>query len=254
MGHPAGHSAVGDSEADLSIIVPTYKEVENLPHLIERIAQVRRETGLKIQLLLMDDDSADGSAELVSQRPEPWATLVVRRGERGLSAAVLEGMRSATGEILLCMDADLSHPPEQVLPMMAELRAGADFVFGSRYVKGGSTVEGWSWFRWLNSKVATWLARPLTNARDPMSGFFALKRDTFSNGQDIDAIGYKIGLELMVKCGCTRVAEVPIRFEKRLFGRSKLTLRQQVLYLEHLRRLYLYRFGGWRRMRGRPRT
>lgn len=243
MGQNPDRSAVSGRGYDLSIIVPTYQEADNLPHLIERIGKVRRETGLHIELLLMDDDSGDGSAELLHQRPEPWVTLVARRGERGLSAAVLEGMRRAMGEILLCMDADLSHPPEQIVPMMAELRAGADFVFGSRYVRGGSTPDDWSWLRWLNSKVATWLARPLTTARDPMSGFFALRRDTFLACEALDPIGYKIGLELMVKCGCTRVAEVPIRFEKRLFGQSKLTLRQQLLYLEHLRRLYLYRIA-----------
>src|SRR5690349_15415001 len=107
------------------------------------------------------------------------------------------------------MDADLSHPPEALPGMLTKLREGADFVLGSRYVRGGTTSDDWGVLRWLNSRVATWLARPLTSVRDPMSGFFALRRSTFEAGREFNPIGYKIGLELIVKCGCERVVEVP---------------------------------------------
>jgi dolichol-phosphate mannosyltransferase len=143
------------------------------------------------------------------------------------------------------MDADLSHPPAAIPQILAKLQAGADFVIGSRYVAGGSTSDDWGFFRWLNSRVATLLARPLTAAKDPMAGFFALRRSTFETGRDFNPVGYKIGLELMVRCGCERVVEVPIHFEDRRFGRSKLTMKQQVLYLQHLRRLYIVKYGAW---------
>lgn len=229
----------------VTVVVPTYKEAENLPHLISRLAKVRQEHGLDMDVLIMDDDSQDGSAELVASRPEEWVKIVVRTKNRGLSPSVLDGMRRATGDVLLCMDADLSHPPEAIPQMLGKLDEGADFVIGSRYVRGGSTSDDWGFLRWLNSRVATLLARPLTNARDPMAGFFALRRTTFAAGRAFNPVGYKIGLELIVKCGCERVVEVPIHFEDRQLGKSKLTMRQQLLYVRHLRRLYTFKFGAW---------
>jgi dolichol-phosphate mannosyltransferase len=225
--------------------VPTYKEVESLPHLIDRVGKLRDTSGLTLEMLIMDDDSRDGSLELVQARPEPWVQIVVRTQDRGLSPAVLDGLRRGRGEFLVCMDADLSHPPEALPGMIAKLKDGADFVVGSRYVSGGTTSDDWGMMRWLNSRVATLLARPLTNVRDPMSGFFVFRRSTFEGGREFNPIGYKIGLELIVKCGCERVVEVPIHFEDRRFGKSKLTMRQQLLYLQHLRRLYIFKYGVW---------
>ncbi|MFC1642265.1 polyprenol monophosphomannose synthase [Myxococcota bacterium] len=234
----------------VTIVVPTFREAENIPGLVDRIGAVRAQAGIDLHLVIMDDDSQDGSTELVSERTEPWVELVVRRENRGLSQAVLDGMRKAKGDVLVCMDADLSHPPEAVPAMIAALDQGADFVLGSRYVEGGSTDDEWSLFRWANSMVATLLARPFTSVRDPMSGFFALRRSTFEAAQQLSPIGYKIGLELIVKCGCSRVTEVPIHFADRQRGESKLSLRQQILYLQHLGRLAWFKC---RRLRpGRP--
>jgi len=229
----------------VTIIVPTYKEVQSLPHLIDRVAKVRDAAGLDIDMLIMDDDSRDGSAEMLAARPEKWVQIVVRTTDRGLSQAVLDGARRGQGDYLVCMDADLSHPPEVLPAMLAKLNGGADFVLGSRYVSGGTTSHDWGFLRWANSRAATLLAMPLTSVRDPMSGFFALRRSTFEQGKDLNPIGYKIGLELIVKCRCERVVELPIHFEDRRFGKSKLTLHQQMLYLQHLRRLYIFKFGAW---------
>ena len=227
----------------VSIVVPTYREAESLPHLIDRIAKLRSETALDVELLVMDDDSRDGTAELMAARAEPWARLTVRTRDRGLSAAVIEGLRSACGEVLVAMDADLSHPPERIPAMIGALESGFDFVVGSRYVEGGTTADDWGFLRWLNSRIATALARPFTSIRDPMSGFFALRRATFERAAALDPVGYKIALELIVKCHCLRVGEIPIHFENRRYGESKLTLREQLRYLQHLRRLAVYRFG-----------
>jgi dolichol-phosphate mannosyltransferase len=252
-GETAGAKAAGEPAAAsvalpkprLTIVVPTYREVESLPHLLDRIAKVRDAHQLDIDVLIMDDDSRDGSVELVAARPEKWAQLIVRTSERGLSPAVLEGLRRARGDVLISMDADLSHPPEALPAMLRKLDEGADFVIGSRYVAGGSTSDDWGFLRWLNSRVATWLARPLVAARDPMAGFFAMRRSTLERGRDFNPVGYKIALELIVKCGCERVVEVPIHFEDRRYGESKLTLTQQLLYLRHLRRLYNFKYGVW---------
>jgi dolichol-phosphate mannosyltransferase len=97
-------------------------------------------------------------------------------------------------------------------------------------------------FRWVNSKVATLLARGLTNLKDPMAGFFAFPRHILINGPPMSPVGYKIGLEILTKTRCQKVTEVPIAFMERTRGQSKLTLQQQVLYLRHLRRLYRFKY------------
>ena len=233
----------------VTIVVPTYKEAESLPYLIDRVSRLRSEQNLDLELMIMDDQSDDGSAERIALRHEPWVRFIVRTADRGLSRAVLDGMRLSRSEFLVCMDADLSHPPEAIPHMLAELDNAADLVVGSRYVAGGSTSEDWGFLRWINSRVATLLARPLTDLHDPMSGFFALRRTTFENGREFDPVGYKIGLEILVKCACKRVVEIPIHFENRRFGRSKLTIQQKVLYLRHLYRLYLFNYRS-----GKPLT
>jgi dolichol-phosphate mannosyltransferase len=113
---------------------------------------------------------------------------------------------------------------------------------GSRYVAGGGMDEDWGWFRHLNSRVATWLARPLSRVTDPMAGFFALRQSTFARAEELDPVGWKIALELIVKCRCRNVAEVPIQFHDRKHGESKLNLKEQINYLRHLKRLYGHRF------------
>lgn len=226
-----------------SIIVPTFREVEALPELIDRVARVRAENGSIEELIVVDDDSCDGTEALIAARPEPWLKLIVRKQDRGLSQAVLAGLRAARGELLVVMDADLSHPPEVITEMQQAIQAGADFVVGSRYVPGGTTADDWGVFRYLNSRVATLLARPLTRITDPMSGFFALPRSVFERALEPSPLGYKIGLELIVRCGCESVQEVPIHFANRTRGESKLTLQQQLLYVRHLARLYRFKLG-----------
>jgi glycosyltransferase involved in cell wall biosynthesis len=228
----------------ISVVVPTYREVENLPALIERLAQLQKEYKLGVELLIMDDDSQDGSKELIAKLALPWVRLVVRKTNRGLSAAVLDGLRMATGATIVVMDADLSHPPEKIPEMLAALDRGAEFVIGSRYVAGGATGEDWGVFRWLNSKVATWLARPFTRVADPMSGFFAFRRSALAQAGPLNPVGYKIGLELLVKCGFQRVVEVPIVFAQRQLGSSKLSFQEQLRYLQHLGRLLVYKFAA----------
>jgi dolichol-phosphate mannosyltransferase len=217
---------------DVSVIVPTYCEADNVPLLVPRIAAACPGA----EILIVDDDSPDATVAVCAGLP---VRLLVRKGERGLASAVLHGMRQARGDVFVVMDADLSHPPETIPALVDAIRGGADFAIGSRYVYGGRTDAGW--WRRLTSRVATALARPLTTARDPLAGFFAIGRETFARGGPFDPVGFKIGLELMVKCGCRRVREVPIAFRDRHKGASKLTLREDVNYLRHLARLYRFR-------------
>jgi dolichol-phosphate mannosyltransferase len=200
------------------------------------------------EIIIVDDNSEDGTDQAVaSLRNEGHAVrLIVRIGQRGLSSAVLRGFAEAKGEVRVCMDADLSHPPETLPHMIQTLERGdVDFVIGSRYVRGGTTDAKWSWFRKLNSQVATLMARPFCGAKDLLAGFFALPRAVFERAEALNPVGYKIGLELLVKCGCTRIFELPIHFSDRCLGQSKLSLREQLNYLRHLKRLADFKFGGW---------
>lgn len=233
------------SAIDISIIIPTYHEAPNLRELLPRISEILEQAGLAGQIIVVDDNSQDGTDEVCAElgRQDP-IELLIRTEERGLSSAVIHGMQQAVGEVLLVMDADLSHPPEKIPELLEALKSSdADFAIGSRYVEGGEVDKNWGLFRWFNSKVSTLLAWPLTSAKDPMAGFFAIRRERFESANSLDPIGYKIGLELMVKCDCKNVAEIPITFRDRLHGESKLTLREQWNYLRHLKRLYEYRLG-----------
>jgi dolichol-phosphate mannosyltransferase len=228
----------------VSIIVPTYREAENIPLLLERLEDLRRRYDLTLEVLFMDDDSRDGSVELIGASGFEWAKIVVRTENRGLSQAVIDGMRQARYPILVCMDGDLSHPPEKIPQMILALSAGQQMVIGSRYISGGTTDDNWGYVRYFISAVATLLARPLTSVSDPMSGYFVLRRDDFGRARDLDPIGYKIGLELIVKCSFDNVGEVPIHFSDRVHGESKLTFLEQLKYLKHLRRLYIHKFAN----------
>ncbi|HZZ42870.1 MAG TPA: polyprenol monophosphomannose synthase [Tepidisphaeraceae bacterium] len=228
---------------EISIIVPALNEAENLRPLAERISAVM--AGRSYELLIVDDDSRDDTpatcAELSQSHP---LRLITRKSATdGLGGAVLRGIAESQGATLVVMDADLQHPPESIPALLAALDQGADFALGSRYTPGGSTAGRWGFFRKINSSVATLLARPFAGpVRDPMSGFFALRRSTYARATRLAPLGYKIGLELMCKCRVQSVTEVPIHFALRQHGQSKLTLSEQFRYLEHLSRLYDFTF------------
>ena len=228
----------------VTIVIPTYREVLNIPHMLEALDGLRREQDLDLEVLFMDDDSRDGSAEAVAAAGHDWARLITRTEDRGLSPAVIDGFRAARHPVLVCMDCDLSHPVGAIPQLILGLETGQEMMIGSRYVPGASTDDDWGIGRWLNSVIATLLARPLTKVRDPMSGFFALRRADFEEAQDLNPVGYKIALELIVKCGFENIGEVPIHFADRVHGESKLTLKEQLKYIQHLRRLYLWRFAN----------
>ena len=198
------------------------------------------------ELIVVDDNSPDGTGAILTELSGrfPQVRGIVRKDERGLSSAVLAGIQLARNDYVVVMDADLSHPPEKIPELIEKLmRDDADFVIGSRNVAGGKT-EDWTILRWINSAGATLLAKPLAGTiRDPMAGFFGLRRETLARADTLNPIGYKIGLELIVKTHVPphRVAEVPITFRNRIHGESKLTLGEQFHYLEHLSRLYEYR-------------
>lgn len=239
--------AITNEVLQVSIIVPTYCEAQNLPVLIPRIMHVLQEANISGEIIVVDDNSPDETPQICQELSlkHPVRALI-RKNDRGLASAVIHGMQQAQGQFLVVMDADLSHPPETIPELVNEIKSeSVDFVIGSRYVAGGSTHEDWGVFRWLNSKLATVLARPFTSAKDPMAGFFALRRSTFETASRLDPVGYKIALELIVKCHCQNVKEIPIFFCDRLHGESKLSIKEQLNYLRHIIRLFEYKLGAF---------
>jgi dolichol-phosphate mannosyltransferase len=231
---------------DASIVIPTFHERENLQRLLPALFTVLHRAGRAAEVIVVDDDSRDGTEELCRRLSvDHPLRLYIRRGERGLATAVVRGLQLARGNVLVAMDADFSHPPEAVPALVAAAESPeCDLAIGSRYVAGGAVDPSWSWFRRVNSRAATLLARGLTNASDPMAGFFAMRRATLARARALRPLGYKILLELVVRCNCRRVVEIPITFQDRMRGESKLSLAQQWLYVRHLGRLYAAHYLG----------
>jgi dolichol-phosphate mannosyltransferase len=196
------------------------------------------------EMIIVDDNSKDGTEQVVDQLQKnyPNVRLIVRTTERGLSSAVLRGFNEARGKLLLCMDADLQHPPESVPEMLKKLETNP-FVIGTRYGGGEFSVDkDWPLHRQIISKGARMLATPLTGLSDPMTGFFGIQQEVYYGGKDVSGIGFKICMELYVKCHIKKHAEVPIHFGVRAAGESKLSSKVIIHYLKHLWQLYLYKF------------
>lgn len=226
---------------EISIIIPTFNEAQNLTILIPRIFEIMNQNGLKAQVIVVDDNSPDGTWEIAQNLAHSFNLKLVRRfDERGLSSAVLEGFRHAQGEILTVMDADLSHPPEKIPEMVKLIEAGfADMVIGSRYVEGGE-FKNWPPFRRFISKCATGMAKIVCDIKDPITGFFSLKKKIL-NGIELNPKGFKISLEILVRCNLKKVIEIPITFTDRKFGESKLNQRVILDYIFHLLALFFYK-------------
>lgn len=211
----------------ISVIIPTYNEKDNLEELIRRIDESLSASGMKYEVIIVDDNSADGTAELATKLSSRFPIKVkVRPGKMGLSSAVLDGFKLAKGDAIAVMDADLQHPPEILPELYRRLEEGCDIAIASRYVKGGS-VAGWGLIRRIVSKgsiLLAWILLPRARkVKDPSSGYFMLKRSVIEEviGK-LDPKGFKILLEILVKGRYSSVCEVPYTFGLRRRGESKL--------------------------------
>mmetsp|Transcript_12870 Transcript_12870/g.17788 ORF Transcript_12870/g.17788 Transcript_12870/m.17788 type:complete len:266 (+) Transcript_12870:203-1000(+) len=235
---------MGGSSKELSVVVPTYNEYQNIKALCNRLFKATNKAGLKAELLILDDESEGTPAtrDIVDELKADYPIRLHVRGKaegRGLSSAVLLGFSKAKYDTILCMDADLQHEPESV-PAVAlpVLEKKADFSVGSRNVPGGG-VAAWALHRKIISAGATLLAWPLSGSSDPMSGFFCTTKEVLARGEGkINPIGFKIGLEIMVRSRCKTIKDVPIMFQDRAAGESKLSTKQNFLYLMQLASLY----------------
>ncbi len=222
---------------DISVVIPTYNEAENIEKIVNDILNLN----LDLEIIIVDDDSSDGTGDLAENlRKEHDNLRVIHRTERGLASAVVEGFKAAKGNIIGVIDADFSHPVKGIPKLIGPIKNGsADICIGSRYTQGGGII-GWNFLRKITSRGAILLSRPLTDVKDSVSGFFFFKRQVI-DGVDLSPRGYKIGLEVIVKGRYKNVAEVPYIFMNRKVGKSKLNLNEYLSYIFHLYRLYLYK-------------
>lgn len=213
--------------AELSIVVPTYNEAGNVDELVRRVDAAL--PGIAWEIILVDDDSPDGTASRARTLYQRDARLrcLRRIGRRGLSSASIEGMLSSSAPFIAVMDGDLQHDPGVLRTMLDALRAGdADLVIGTRYAGGGSVGE-WNQRRIRISRFATKLSTLVTRrpVSDPMSGFFALRRDVVEScARNLSSLGFKILLDIVASTpNSLRIKEVPFTFGTRLSGESKLS-------------------------------
>jgi len=224
---------------DLSVIIPTFNERENIGPMIVVVEWVLQDAGINGEIIVVDDSSWDGTIPVVMDLLNKFENLhlVVRSLDPGLSQSVVEGFAHAQSDIFLVMDADFSHPPNLIRELYGVIKDGADIAIGSRYAKGGGT-EGWPLKRRIISRGATLLARSvllLLDTKDPGSGFFAVRKAVV-DGAPLRPQGYKILLEILGKGRYdeTKVKEVPYVFRDRAAGTSKLKGKTMVEFVRQL--------------------
>lgn len=248
---PGTSAAVLDPAATalpkLALIVPTLNEEQNIGLLLDRARAALDAAGVPFEIVIVDDDSQDGTGRIVAAVAEddPRVRLLVRKGQRGLSGAILDGWRATDAEILGVIDADMQHPPELLPELYAALTYGCDLAIGSRYTRGGG-IGDWNATRRLLSSAAIWATFPLqkhgARARDPMSGFFLVRRDCVA-GIAYQRAGFKLLLEILIRSRVQSVREIPIEFGLRSGGESKAGLKVGWDYARLLARLYAAKCG-----------
>ena len=235
------------SKAQVSIIIPTYNESENIIQVLKSIGEHLPED-IATEALVVDDNSPDGTGKIVEDyitdaHNEIGYTIEVihRKTKSGLSSAILDGIQHSTGETVVIMDSDFSHPPKIIPQLVEEIKTSkCDIVIASRFVPGGA-IDGWSTKRKLISKTAKEIAKAGlgVNESDPMSGFFAFRRKILE-GIKLDAIGYKVLLEILVKTKDIKIKEIPYTFTNRTLGSSKLDSSTMLDYVRAVWKLYRY--------------
>ena len=231
----------------LALIIPTLNEAQNIRNVLNRVRSVLDPVGIDYEILVVDDDSSDGTGEIVSAigLEDPRVRLIVRKGAKGVAGATLLGWENTAASIVGAMDADLQHPPELVPALVAEILAGHDVAIGSRYADGGS-LGNWNLPRKLLSNAALWVAMPVQRkqirAKDPTAGYFLVRRECIDQIQ-FQRTGFKLLLDVLVRGRIRSIKEIPYTFESRHHGASKATFKVACEYAGLLARLYWERFG-----------
>ncbi|MCQ2009507.1 glycosyltransferase family 2 protein [Sporolactobacillus sp. STSJ-5] len=227
---------------DISVIVPTFNEANNVQIITNRLLEVLQSTGKTFEILFMDD-STDNTPKILDQlsQEKTYVHYIHRTNQRGLATAVTDGLKFAQGDLLVVMDADLQHPPELIPAMIDKLNDGFQMVIPSRFVPGGSD-GGLNLYRkfvsWTARIIARIALKRLRKISDPTSGFFAVKKSVLQENM-YHPIGWKVMIELIVRANITSITEIPYQFHARDLGSSKMSSTEQLRYLIHLGRLVM---------------
>ena len=220
----------------ITIVIPTYNEGQNIQKLILELIDIGKKLREPFEMIVVDDNSPDGTVDMVKGMDGGDVRLLVRKSERGLTSAVWDGAKMAMGDKVVVMDADLSHPPEKIIELANGLRE-ADLVIGSRHLPGGG-VEEWPWYRKIVSDGATMLSKFVIRhtVTDPMSGFFAIRKKILTRTA-LKVKGYKILMNILAKNPNIKIKEIPYVFRNRRVGKSKLNLKGMVTFILDVSRL-----------------
>lgn len=234
-------------EPEFSLVIPSYNEAQGLPDLLKAIHAVLEPAHVAYEIILVDDNSPDGTADLAEGLSGQYPVRVLRRpGKMGLSSAVTDGWKIARGRILGVMDADLSHDPKLLPALFRSVNSGpAEVAVGSRYVPGGG-MGNWPLRRQIISRTAVWMGSLICPVKDVTSGYLVL-RSSVLEGVKLNPIGFKIGLELLVRGRYRTFCEIPYTFQDRAAGESKLSFKVVREYLVQLGQLMVF----WARTRPR---
>ena len=240
---PNTTTGVISQSIEFSLVIPTYKERDNIQKIVRILSEVLDEFMPKnYELIVVDDDSPDGTWEVAQSLMDEYPQLQVmrRQQEKGLSSAVIRGWQAARGNVLGVIDGDLQHPPEVLTQLLRGIQQGADLAVASRNVEGGG-VSSWSIARRFLSRGAQVLGLiilpgVLGRVSDPMSGYFMVRRSALS-GVTLNPVGYKILLEVVGRGRVRSITEVGYVFCERKEGESKVTWKQYLDYIHHLLRL-----------------
>ncbi len=230
----------------LALVIPTLREAATLPAVLGRAIAALSAVAIPWEIVVVDDNSGDGTAEIVSRiaSADSRVRLLVRRS-RGLSGAILYGWRHTSAAILGVMDADLQHPPELLPRLLDQVLAGRDIAIASRYAEGGGLGAWNPWRRFISfsSLRLTWpLLPPSVRPRDPLSGFFLVRRPSIERVA-FRTTGFKLLLEILVRGRARNISEVPFIFGERASGRSKAGAGVALDYFHLLAGLYARKMG-----------
>jgi len=232
----------------LGLVIPTLNEAGNIPVLLGRIRESLSTTAIDYEIIIVDDDSQDGTAEVANEfaKQDPRVRVLVRKRERGLAGAVIHGWAQTGADLLSVIDADLQHPPEVLPSLLAPVLDGADLAIASRYAHGNGVGE-WNKFRLFVSRAGTLATAPLQRknlrVKDPLSGFFVVRRESI-DGISLQPEGFKILLEILVKGRIRKAVEVPFQFGTRHAGESKANFKIALQYFTLLGKLSRYALFG----------
>lgn len=209
---------------ELTVLIPTLNERENIRSMISTIDAICKSYSINEEILVVDDNSRDGTIEIVESLMSEYNNLhiFIRKDNHGLSQSIYDGIIHAQSDIVQCIDCDFSHPPDKIPDLYYCIRDnGCDMALGSRYIKEGGVIN-WPFSRRMISLLAALVSKfIIPHLTDSGSGFFIINRHILDNTH-LTPRGFRMAFEILGKAHWNKIQEIPIIFKDREIGNSKL--------------------------------